>query len=580
MNNTFKKALCISTIFVFSGINASYADTEINNEYSTEKFYNLLTPDLVFPEKKAPFTTQNNLDILKNIAEKHPNDKNIQKLYHEHVGYFARGNENRFVALNELKESMKYLDQQDKLEVIRMHDQIARSYTEVWKFKDAEKEYKIISKLMNENKNLLEANHIINDCTSRMYYHLGNGELNKIFPLYKKGWETLDNSDKRDINLKVYLNEPMIQYYVHTHDLNNAKDALDLHWTLAEETDNTDLKLFTQKEYLNHYKMMSDIDNIKNTLKKIKKLNKGLYSKDSLETIDENITIANAYLYIADMYVYTKDYALVPEIHEKNIKKYAKKAEKYANDAVKYSEQYKEIYPTIYARALQSSANLAVKLDKYEEAEELMTKAIEYYEKSNPELSYYLFNGNKFFGYLYREMEQYDKAIAQYKKAEKALNAIKKIPYIEHRTLYSEMAKTYSKMNKEAEALYYSNRTISISNSKFGANSIRTIDGYKKKMNNYRNLGKNELAITAAKELLYKIKESGIEEDYGTEFECYFLIAKEHLKKGNLDDALTNAKKALETSFTEINKAEANDLIAEIYKQQGKKLKALQYKLK
>ena len=141
MNNNFQKALCISAICIFSGFNASYANTEIQDEYSTEHFYNLLTPNLVFPEKKAPFAVQNKLNILKTIAKKYPNDKNIQKLYHEHVGYFARENEYRYIALNELKESLKYLDQQDKLEVIRMHDQIARSYTEIWKFKEAEKEF-------------------------------------------------------------------------------------------------------------------------------------------------------------------------------------------------------------------------------------------------------------------------------------------------------------------------------------------------------------------------------------------------------------------------------------------------------
>lgn len=580
MNNNLQKALCISAICIFSGFNASYANTEIQDEYSTEHFYNLLTPNLVFPEKKAPFAVQDKLNILKTIAKKYPNDKNIQKLYHEHVGYFARENEYRYIALNELKESLKYLDQQDKLEVIRMHDQIARSYTEIWKFKEAEKEYKIISKLMNNNKNLLKDHHIINDCTSRMYYHLGNGELNKIFPLYKKGWNVLDNKPQRDINLELNLNEPIIQYYFHTFSLNNAKDALDFHWSLAQETDNTNLKIFTQKEYINYYKMMNDIDKIEKTLKEIKKLNKGKYSKDSIENIDKNIAIANAYLYIADMYVYAKDYALAPNIYDAKIKKYAQKAEKYANEAVKHAQQYKEIYPVIYALALQSSANLSVKLNKYQDAEKQMTEAIEYYKKASPELSYFLFNGIKFFGFLYREMEQYDKSIEKYKEAEKALNEINKLPYIEHAVLYAEMAKVYSKMNKETESILYANKTIAISNLKFGVNSVRALESYKKKMNNYRNLGKTELAVNEAKELLYKIKESGIDETYDIKFECYFLIAKEQLKNGQLDNALTNAKKALEASFSETNKAEANDLISEIYSQQGNKLKEIQYKLK
>ena len=96
----------------------------------------------------------------------------------------------------------------------------------------------------------------------------------------------------------------------------------------------------------------------------------------------------------------------------------------------------------------------------------------------------------------------------------------------------------------------------------------------------YKNLGKKDIAVEQAKEVLFKIKEAGISETYNNEFECYFLIAKYNLEKGKLDDALANANKALNTSTSKVYKDEVNELISEIYKQQGKKFKSLKYKLK
>lgn len=580
MNNNFKKVLCLSAVCVLLSSNVSFADIQTNSDYSTDSFYNILTPDFIFPTKKEPLTTKNSFDILKTISDKHSHDKNIQKLYHESLGYFERENENRFNALNELKIAGEYVNKENIYEQLHIYDQIARSYTEVWKYKEAEKEYKKIAKLMNDNSTLLEDYQIINDYVSRMYYHLGTGELDKAFTLYKEGKILLDNKNPKDNDLEINLNEPVIQYYFITRNLKNAKEAIDFHWSLADKTDNTKLKVFTQKTYLNYYKSMDDIANIEKTLAKIKELNKGLYADNSIETIEENLTFAESYLCIADIYKHAKDYSLTPEKYNKIITKYAIKAEKHLNIALKAAEKYKEIDPTKYALVLQYTTNVLVKLNKQDEAEKTMTTAIEYFKKANPELAYFLFEGEMNFGRAYKDTKQYNKAINIYKDLEAELNKIGKYPFIEHQNLYDEIADAYSNIGKEKEALDYINKAIEISIEKFGANSVKTIDYMESKADIYKNLGKKDIAVEQAKEVLFKIKEAGISETYNNEFECYFLIAKYNLEKGKLDDALANANKALNTSTSKVYKDEVNELISEIYKQQGKKFKSLKYKLK
>ncbi len=580
MNNSFKKALCISAVCVLLTSNISFADTEIKNDNSTEKFYNILTPDFVFSKKKDALTKKNDFNTLKTIAEKHQNDNNIQKLYHENFGYFEREYENRFNALNELKIAGEYVDKENIYEQLHIYDQIARSYTEVWKYKEAEKEYKKIAKIMNDNSALLEDHQIINDCVSRMYYYLGAGELDKVFSLYTKGKTFLDNKYPKDNNLETNLNGPIIQYYFTTRDLKNVKDALDYHWSLASKTNNTNLKVFTQKEYLAYYQSISDIEKIEETLKTIKKLNKGLYKEDSIETLQDNLTFANTYLGIADIYQYSRDYAIEPTKYNKKITAYIEKAEKHINKAVSWAEKYKELDPTIYAMTLQTSANAAIKKRNYNEAEVLMKEAVKYYKKASPEPSYFLFGGETYLGRVYQDSNQYEKAIEKYKEMEIALNEIEKPTFIEHRDLYHETAEAYSKAGKEKEALNYIDKAIELSTAKFGADSIRAIGSMNSKVDIYKNLGQKDVAVEKAKEVLFKIKEIGINNTYNIEFECYFLIAKDNLAKGKLDDALANASKALETSFSKDTKECANDLISEIYKQQGKKFKSLKYKLK
>ena len=326
--------------------------------------------------------------------------------------------------------------------------------------------------------------------------------------------------------------------------------------------------------------MIKDTKEIKKNLKHIKKLNKGLYTKDSIEHIYVNIEHADSYIRIATMYEDDKGYAPEPNKYKELVVKNAQKAEKYAQEAVASAEQYKDIAPTIYALALQKVATATAKQGKTEETEKTMAKAIEYFKKADKALSYYLFEGRLASGIAYKDLEQYDKAIKEFNLLEKDLNKALKDPFLEHMSLYDHIAETYSKMNKEKEAIKYIDKEIQVSTNKFGADSIRTIDVYKTKVELYENLGLQEKAVKEAKELIFKIKEAGIAPTYDIEFECYFLLAKDYLAKGKLDDALANASKALKTAYTESNKDEANKLISKIYKQQGETLKSLKYKLK
>ena len=194
--------------------------------------------------------------------------------------------------------------------------------------------------------------------------------------------------------------------------------------------------------------------------------------------------------------------------------------------------------------------------------------------------SYFLFDSRLYFGAAYKDLGEYDKAIKEFNLLEKDLNKVLKNPFLEHMRLYHHMAETYSKMNKEKEAIKYIDKEIKVSTDNFGADSIRTIDAYKTKVELYENLGLQEKAVKEAKELLFKTKKAVNAPTYDIEFECYFLLAKDYLAKGKLDDALANASKALKTAYRESNKDEANKLISKIYKQQGETLKSLKYKLK
>lgn len=582
------KAICISATCVLLASNISFADTtkdgqistniEIENKYTADKFYELLDTNQIFTSQKEPVKGKEYLNKLKTIADKNKDDKNMQMQYHEHNAYYNREYENRYNTVDELKVAEKFLSD-DVAEKLHFYDQLARSYTEVWDFDNAYLAYKNTHKIINKNKNSLETHQIINDYVSRMYFHLGQGELEKAFSLYKEGRNVLDNENEKITTLEINLNEPLIQYYFSTYDMNNVKEAVDYHMELAQEINDIKLKDFTVKTYLNYFRTIKDTKSTKKALKVLDKLNKD-YDKNSIEQIYVNIDYADSYLAFAQMYEDDVKYAPESDKYKELVVKNAQKAEKYAQEAVAAAEQYKDVAPTIYALALQKTAKAAAKQGKAKEAEETMAKAIEYFKKANRALSYYLFWGRLDSGLAYKDLGEYEKAIKELNLLEKDLNKALKDPFLEHMSLYDHIAETYSKMNKEKEAIKYINKEIKVSTEKFGADSIRTIDVYKTKVELYENLGLQEKAVKEAKELLFKIKEAGIAPTYDIEFECYFLLAKDYLAKGKLDDALANASKALKTAYTESNKDEANKLISKIYKQQGETLKSLKYKLK
>lgn len=567
------KAICTSAACVLLASNASFADNA-----SVDDFYRMLENNPIFTGAKNPIEDKTFLEDLKIISEQHKKNNEVQNLYFEISALYNREYENRYDTVNEFKLAEKF-EGNDINEKIRLYDQLARSYTEVWDFNNAYLAYKNVHKIMDKNKEKLTTDQIINDYVSRMYFHLGKGELEKAFSLYKEGKNVLDNADEKITNLEINLNEPLIQYYFATYDMKNVKDALEYHLKLAHDVNDLKLKDFTVKQYLNYFRTIKDTKSTKKALKVLGTLNK-TYDKDSIEQIYVNIDYADSYLAFAQMYEDDVKYAPETDKYKELVVKNAQKAEKYAQEAVASAEQYKDVAPTIYALALQKTAKAAAKQGKAKEAEETMAKAIEYFKKANRALSYYLFWGRLDSGLAYKDLGQYNKAITEFNLLEKNLNKVLKNPFLEHMNLYGHMAETYSKMNKEKEAIKYIDKEIQVSTAKFGADSIRTIDVYKTKVELYENLGLQEKAVKEAKELLFKIKEAGIAPTYDIEFECYFLLAKDYLAKGKLDDALANASKALKTAYTESNKDEANKLISKIYKQQGETLKSLKYKLK
>ena len=584
------KAICISAVCVLLASNISFADTavkeeqistniEIENKYTAEKFYELLNPQIIYLGKKDPFKGKDCLNKLKNIAEKNANDNYLQLEYHENKAYFHRAYENKHETITELKIAEKFLDN-SVTNKLHFYDQLARSYTEVWDFDNAYIAYKNAHKIMTKNKDKLTTDQIINDYVSRMYFHLGKGEIKKVYLLYKKATNVLDEEQEKQIELELNLNEPILQYYFRTYDLKNAKEIIEHHIEIANKTKNKELKNFALREYINYYRMAHNRKGILTATNEFKNFSKYKYRKDSIENIYIDIEQSDSFLSIANLYEDSEKYAENPDKYKELAVKNAQKAEEYAKKAVASAEQYKDVAPTIYALALQKVATATAKQGKVKETEETMAKAIEYFKKADKALSYYLFEGRLASGSAYKDLEQYDKAIEEFSLLEKDLNKVLKNPFLEHMRLYGHMAEAYSKINKEKEAIKYIDKEIKISTNKFGADSIRTIDSYKTKVELYENLGLQDKAVNEAKELLFKIKEAGIAPTYDIEFECYFLLAKDNLSKGKLDNALENANNALKTAYTEQNKDEANKLLAKIYQEQGETLKSLKHKLK
>ncbi len=589
------KAICISAVCVLLASNLSYAENEstsskeakvttnveISDEYSAEEFFKLLDPKVLYAGEKDPIAAKERIDKLKTILDKNPENRTMLIEYYENNAYYNRTYENRFATIDNLKFVEKNLKNSDNIELqLQIYDQIARSYTEVWDYDNAEKTYKKASAVMQKNKDLLKPYQIIDNYVSRIYFYLGKGDIKEAFALYKAGKNFLDNLDQKDLELELKMNEPVIQYYVKTYDTKNIKEALDYHMSLANDTGNENIKEFTLREYLNYYKMNLDIDGTKKAIKKLRKKTKSIHNENSIENIYSDIENADVYYYISQEYEEAKKYALEPDKYTDEIEKNRKKAEEYAQKAVNTAEQFKDISPTVYAYSLQKLATAYAKQNKLEESEKTMAEAIAQHKKASRELSYFLFEGYFAEANAHRYLKQYDKAIEKYKKLEKKLDRKFKTPSLEHTAIYYNMAEAYSEINKEAEAIKYIDKQIEITTAILGANSIRTLGAHRVKSELYKNLGKTDLAVKEAKELLYKIKEYGIVDTYDLEFRSYMLIAKDAFDKDKLDDAFANATKALETSYSKTSKEEANNLIAEIYKKQGKTLKALKYKIK
>ncbi len=588
------KAICISAVCVLFASNTSFAadddkikeakvstNVEVAEDYSIDKFYRILEEktDIIFSGNRDPFAGKEYLDELKTIADKNKDNKDLQRDYHKNNAFYNRDYENRFDTIDQLKIAERYLNN-DIEEQLHVYDQLAKSYTEVWDFNNAYKEYKKIDTLMKNNKKTIAPEHIVVDAASRMYFYLGTGDLDKMYNYYKKGRNVLDSLEEKDLRLELELNGPIIQYYSARYDTKNVKKSLDYYLWLANETEDKKVEEFTLKEYINLYTLCKDPQNTKKTLKKLaKKINKA-YDGNSVERMLLDINYADTYYFISQEHEEAKRYALNTENHTKKTEENLKEAEKYARKAVESTAKYKNISPTIYAYSLQKLATIIAKQNKSEEAKNIMSEAIEYHKIASRDISYYLFRGYLAEAIAYHDLKQYDEAIKKYIKLEKEINKKFKKPSFEHIELYKNLSDSYSKINNEKEAIKYIDKAIKICTSIFGEKSIKTLDLYKTRIERYENLSLQKIAVKEAKELIYKIKEYGMDNTLDIEFRCYTIIAKDALAKNQLDTALENAHKALETSFTKINKDEANKLIAEIYARQGETLKALKYKIK
>ncbi len=558
------KALCLSAVCCVLLTNVAYANDKTNCENvqtasiavnTTDAYYKVIEQKNVYAEEKKPFLEKEYLDKAKVIADKFPNDKSIQRNYHENLSNFYANYGNSYATVAELEKALKYLDTNDIDASISMYNQLARYYAEVNDYEKADLMLKKKAKILKNNKHL---EYKVGDYATRMYHYIGQGKLSVVLPAYTEGKSILDKNNFENKDLYFELNEPLISYYLTTYNANSAKTALDYHLNLAKKEKRNDLKSFVLGEYVTYYGIMQDLDSAKKLQKTLLSTNKKLYDKNSTGNVDGVATQINYYQWIGD----------------------SEKAEKLAIKNANYAEQFKDIAPVVYANTLKQLAQ--VKLDSKKIAEALSTvkEAKQNYLIALPKNSLNIYETEKLTGDIYMSIGDIEQGIKHYETAKNILNKTVKNPFNNHIDIYKNLADAYSQNGNIEKAITEINKAINVATSTYGENNIRTLWLQLDKANIYKNGEQCVLAKNQINNILDKVKAKKVSDPFDIEFQCYMFLAYDDFDKGNYDDALANATKALQNPFRDENKDGANDLISQIYNAQDKKLKSLKHKIK
>lgn len=558
------KALCLSAVCCVLLTNVAYANDKTNCENvqtasiavnTTDAYYKVIEQKNVYAEEKNPFLEKEYLDKAKVIADKFPNDKSIQRNYHENLSNFYSNYGNSYATVAELEKALKYLDTNDIDASISMYNQLARYYAEVNDYEKADLMLKKKAKILKNNKHL---EYKVGDYATRMYHYIGQGKLSVVLPAYTEGKSILDKNNFENKDLYFELNEPLISYYLTTYNANSAKTALDYHLNLAKKEKRNDLKSFVLGEYVTYYGIMQDLDSAKKLQKALLNTNKKLYDKNSTGNVDGVATQINYYQWIGD----------------------SEKAEKLAIKNANYAEQFKDIAPVVYANTLKQLAQVKLDSKKIAEALSAVKEAKQNYLIALPKNSLNIYETEKLTGDIYMSIGDIEQGIKHYETAKNILNKTVKNPFNNHIDIYKTLADAYSQNGNIEKAITEINKAINVATSTYGENNIRTLWLQLDKANIYKNGEQCVLAKNQINNILDKVNAKKVSDPFDIEFQCYMFLAYDDFDKGNYDDALANATKALQNPFRDENKDGANDLISEIYKAQDKKLKSLKHKIK
>ncbi|MBQ4077773.1 tetratricopeptide repeat protein [bacterium] len=558
------KALCLSAVCCVLLTNVAYANDKTNCENvqtasiavnTTDAYYKVIEQKNVYAEEKNPFLEKEYLDKAKVIADKFPNDKSIQRNYHENLSNFYSNYGNSYATVAELEKALKYLDTNDIDASISMYNQLARYYAEVNDYEKADLMLKKKAKILKNNKHL---EYKVGDYATRMYHYIGQGKLSVVLPAYTEGKSILDKNNFENKDLYFELNEPLISYYLTTYNVNSAKTALDYHLNLAKKEKRNDLKSFVLGEYVTYYGIMQDLDSAKKLQKALLNTNKKLYDKNSTGNVDGVATQINYYQWIGD----------------------SEKAEKLAIKNANYAEQFKDIAPVVYANTLKQLAQVKLDSKKIAEALSAVKEAKQNYLIALPKNSLNIYETEKLTGDIYMSIGDIEQGIKHYETAKNILNKTVKNPFNNHIDIYKNLADAYSQNGNTEKAITEINKAINVATSTYGENNIRTLWLQLDKANIYKNGEQCVLAKNQINNILDKVNAKKVSDPFDIEFQCYMFLAYDDFDKGNYDDALANATKALQNPFRDENKDGADALISEIYKAQDKKLKSLKHKIK
>lgn len=530
----------------------SCISNKLNGEISDEAFYNAINYANVYGEIKKASLQKQYLDKAKVIADKLDNNKDLLRDYYENLSNFYSNYEDHYRAVKALKEARKHSS-----DPFFGAGQIANSYIQLKDFKNAQQELNNQYKSLKANKDTQNYEYLGYYC-SLIDLNINRGNFQKAYVYYNEAKKLLDKFEPNNHQLNSSLNSSLINYYKEYKDINNQKNYIDKNLKIAQTNNDLFGEFYANNDYLDYYSSIHDYKSVKSYIKQREKLTTKLYN-------DEYMIKSNLYPSYIDYY--------------NNIGN-TKKAEKYAIENVNISKQFEQSAPIMYANALSKLAEIKRNGTNKQDALKLHEEAQAIYKTIYPEISYKLYESENEFGNDYSSLAQPEKAFSYYIKAENILKKAVQEPIQANIDSSSSLAYMHADLDNLNESIKNIDKAIQTSTKIYGPTHIKTANLYLWKAGAYQNRGMYDLANETEKEL-NKIIASGIigyRDDF--DYNYYNYLTNKYIANNNYDKALEAAKKLKPAAQNDWQKDNADFLISIIYKEQGKKIKALTHSVK